>query len=347
MRTPCQPRRQGSDAVRRASRLCQEAGRGACQAGRKVRKSTGWSHAHHHRRECRYSAVITLRKATDEPLKDALALWEGQPPKDTWEDRQRCETIRAWDCPEVRTLDTFDGPLRVVRAEVTSWRTSQTTTWCAVALGEHGRRLPLRRIHDIQRARWHEENTAFHQWTTQWKLGRAFRHSPEGVRAVLRIWTLTFNLLQLFCFRRTPPAPAAARPQRHAPESRPTDDRQPRSNPRTSLLGGAWRMKKGRLPNGSGPSKEPPRILSKPSNRRPPATGKETRKTRQEVTPPSSHGKPRPHRQIQTPPAPTCGAPARLANSLTSVGSGGENTTRSGRVEASFRSTGTPTWRGE
>lgn len=152
--------------------------------------------------ECGYSAVITLRKATDEPLKDALALWEGQPPKDTWENLQRCETIRAWDCPEVRTLDTFDGPLRVVRAEVTSWRTSQTTTWCAVALGEHGRRLSLRRIHDIQRARWHEENTAFHQWTTQWRLGRAFRHSPEGVRAVLRIWTLTFNLLQLFCFRR-------------------------------------------------------------------------------------------------------------------------------------------------
>jgi hypothetical protein len=149
-----------------------------------------------------YSAVITLRKTTDEPLKEALALWDGQLPHATWEDLRRCETIRAWDCPELRTLDTFDGPLRVLRAEVTSRRSGQTTTWCAVVLGEIGRRLSPRRVHEIQRARWHEENTAFHQWTTQWHLGRAYRHSPGGVRAVLRIWTLTFNLMQLFCFRR-------------------------------------------------------------------------------------------------------------------------------------------------
>jgi hypothetical protein len=54
----------------------------------------------------------------------------------------------------------------------------------------------------IIRARWHIENTAFHQWTQYWNLAHVFRHEQHALSAVLLIWTLAFNLLQLFIYRR-------------------------------------------------------------------------------------------------------------------------------------------------
>jgi hypothetical protein len=54
----------------------------------------------------------------------------------------------------------------------------------------------------IIRARWHIENTAFNQWTQYWNLSHVFRHGQNALSAVLLIWTLVFNLLQLFIYRR-------------------------------------------------------------------------------------------------------------------------------------------------
>ncbi len=54
----------------------------------------------------------------------------------------------------------------------------------------------------ITRSRWHIENTAFHQWIQHWNLGHVFRHSSNALLATLLIWTLAFNLLQLFIYRR-------------------------------------------------------------------------------------------------------------------------------------------------
>jgi hypothetical protein len=168
----------------------------------------------HTLRRCGYSAVITLRKATDEPLKEALALTAGRPADLTWDDPERRESLRAWDCPDLQTLNTYDGALRVVRVEVTSWDHGESKTWCALAVGEQVEKLSVRQIHRMQRMRWHEENTGFHQWTTQWHLNHAFRHSPGGIPAVLWIWLLMFNLFQLFAYRRL------RRPRRPADPSR-------------------------------------------------------------------------------------------------------------------------------
>jgi phosphatidylserine decarboxylase len=52
------------------------------------------------------------------------------------------------------------------------------------------------------RARWHIENTAFHQWVRRWNLGHVFRHIANALMAVLLLWTLAFNWLQLFVYRR-------------------------------------------------------------------------------------------------------------------------------------------------
>jgi hypothetical protein len=151
--------------------------------------------------QLRYGAIITLRKESDEPLKEALELMQGQPPCRVWDDPERKEHIQAWDVDEIETLDTFKGKIRVVRAQVTT-RDEKTSTWCAAAVGERVRRLPARTVHELQRARWHIENTAFNQWTQQWHLTHVFRHTPKAVMAVMLLWCLVFNLMQLFVYRR-------------------------------------------------------------------------------------------------------------------------------------------------
>ncbi len=35
-----------------------------------------------------------------------------------------------------------------------------------------------------------------------WDLGRVYRHTPNAIQAILLLWMLVFNLLQLFVYRR-------------------------------------------------------------------------------------------------------------------------------------------------
>lgn len=149
-----------------------------------------------------YGAVITLRKRTDEPLKEARCLMQDRKPDCNWRDEYRREQIEAWDIAELRTLETYDGPTRVVEAHVHDERSGKTRTWCAAVIGRQTRALGTKAIHRIQRARWHEENTAFHQWSVYWNLGHVFRHTPGAICSMLLILALTFNLLQLFVYRR-------------------------------------------------------------------------------------------------------------------------------------------------
>jgi hypothetical protein len=151
--------------------------------------------------ELHYDAIITLRKEDNEPLKEALALWEGQPPCKKVDDPETGEHIEFWDVDGLETLDTYKGKIRVIRGVVTK-KTGKTHTWCAAIIGEKARKLPVGIALRALRARWHIENTAFHQWVTYWNLSHVFRHTANATLAVLLLWSLAFNLLQLFIYRR-------------------------------------------------------------------------------------------------------------------------------------------------
>lgn len=149
-----------------------------------------------------YSAFIVLKKQDNEPLKEALALWHGQPPSRSLEDEQAQEHIDFWDIDGIETLDTYSGKVRVLRAEVTQRNGAPKRTWCFTAVGQKAAKVSAPTALRIQRARWHLENTAFHQWITRWNLGHVFRHTGNALLALLLLWALTFNLLQLFVYRR-------------------------------------------------------------------------------------------------------------------------------------------------
>lgn len=154
-----------------------------------------------HLDDCGYGGFIILKKENNEPLQEALALWQGQRPCEIHDDPQSKEHIEFWDTDEIETLDTYKGKVRVIRALVI--KPQQTpSTWCFAIVGHRARQLSRRTALKIVRARWHIENTAFHQWIRHWNLSHVFRHTANALMAVLLLWTLAFDLLQLFIYRR-------------------------------------------------------------------------------------------------------------------------------------------------
>src|ERR1700720_2306080 len=78
------------------------------------------------------------------------------------------------------------------------WRGGQVRPICC----RRARQLSRQTALQIIRSRWHIENTAFHQWIRYWNLGHVFRHGQNVLLAILLLWMLAFNLLQLFIYRR-------------------------------------------------------------------------------------------------------------------------------------------------
>lgn len=153
---------------------------------------------------CGYGGCIVLKNENNEPFKEALALWQGQPSCEIYDDLDNKEHIEFWDDDDIETLDTYPEKVRVIRAVVTpsDKPASAPSTWCFAVVGQRARKLSRRTALKIIRARWHIENTAFHQWIKYWNLGHVFRHSANALWALLLLWMLAFNLLQFFLYRR-------------------------------------------------------------------------------------------------------------------------------------------------
>jgi hypothetical protein len=74
--------------------------------------------------------------------------------------------------------------------------------WCLGIVGKSARKTRRRTALTIIRSKWHIENTGFGQWVKYWNLGRVYRHTANAILAILLLWMLVFNLLQLFVYRR-------------------------------------------------------------------------------------------------------------------------------------------------
>jgi len=152
-------------------------------------------------KECGYGVLTVVKKGTDEPLKEALAIWSLQAkPDEVVLDEKAGESIEIWDCPDITTLSSYKGPIRVVRAVIYKDGIEKPTTYCFAATGKAAK-LPRRSLVRLGRSRWHIENTAFNQWTQHWHFTHVFAHSANGTDALLWIFVLAFNLMQFFLYR--------------------------------------------------------------------------------------------------------------------------------------------------
>ena len=145
------------------------------------------------------AGVIIVRKKHEEPLREALHLWKDQAPHKIVEDAKAHERIALWDCPDLETLSTYEGKIRCVRGCVTRLKhpDDPPSTWCALVTGKATRLAP-EKVVAVARARWHIENTGFHQWTTRWRLGHVFRHHPDALRSLFWLFFAAYDLLTLF-----------------------------------------------------------------------------------------------------------------------------------------------------
>jgi hypothetical protein len=148
-----------------------------------------------------HGGFIVLKKDDNEPLKEALALWHGQPPCEQFYDDENKEHIAFWDTDDINTLETYKGKVRAIRAVITN-KNGTRKTWCFAVVGKRARTIGRPTALKIIRSRWHLENTGFCQWVKHWNLGRVYRHTPNAIQALLLLWILVFNLLQLFVYRR-------------------------------------------------------------------------------------------------------------------------------------------------
>lgn len=148
-----------------------------------------------------YGGFIVLKKDDNEPLKEALALWQIEGPCQEIDDDEKKEHVEFWDVDGIDTLNTYKGKVRVIRAVITK-KNGTRKTWCFAIVGKRAQKVSRRTAFKIIRSRWHIENTGFGQWVKYWNLGRVYRHTPNAIMAILLLWVLVFNLLQLFVYRR-------------------------------------------------------------------------------------------------------------------------------------------------
>ena len=62
--------------------------------------------------------------------------------------------------------------------------------------------MDLKTLHKIIHARWGIENNIFRQLKTEWHMNHCFIHHKNGLEATLMFMIISFNLMQLFFFRR-------------------------------------------------------------------------------------------------------------------------------------------------
>lgn len=154
-------------------------------------------------KQLRLGAVIIARKSGDEPLREALAIWGREPAHEIIENKEAGERLELWDCRALTTLKTYEGPIRVVRARVTTpaQPDKSSTTWSMVVTGIAAARLSSRQVLAVGRGRWHIENTGFHQWVTRWYFEHVFVHDALAILAIFWLFFAAFNLLTLFLYR--------------------------------------------------------------------------------------------------------------------------------------------------
>ena len=149
----------------------------------------------------RYGAFVICKKKKSDPYRFANEIWDQRERPDAVDvDPITGEKVEFWELENVDALSSFDGSVNMLKAVVTR-RNGKKSTWVMAILGKATRASRMVALR-IVRARWHIENTAFHQWVTKWNLDHCYRHTPNAITAVMHIWMLAFNLMQLFFYRR-------------------------------------------------------------------------------------------------------------------------------------------------
>ena len=148
-----------------------------------------------------YGGSLVLKKEKNEPLKDARTLWEIEGRCESYEDPERKEHVEFWDVDDIETLTSYKGKIRAVRAVVTQPGEDPSTgaspsSGSARASSVAGRRYRSSVLVGISKTPRFINGSNIGTWPT------CFGIRKMRSMSVLLLWTLAFNLFQLFLYRR-------------------------------------------------------------------------------------------------------------------------------------------------
>lgn len=155
-------------------------------------------------KELGWPVVAVLKQERYEIHQEALALTQGQPTQVVQRGNRKVE---IWDVPSLRFSDSYDDPVRVIRARESwtqrtrrgkEWQSvEKEQTWIWVLAGDLDA-YDGARIRDLGHLRWKVENNAFGELTQHWHLTHCAHHKPVAVLALLWIKIIAFTLFHAF-----------------------------------------------------------------------------------------------------------------------------------------------------
>lgn len=155
--------------------------------------------------EMGWPVVSVLKQERYDIYGEALALTQGQPPKETVEREGR--EVEIWDLREMTFTDSHTAPVRVVRVRET-WKQRERIggkwvvrdkeqNWIWIVAGDldgYGGSI----IRDWGHLRWKIENNAFNELTQGWRLTHCAHHHPVAIHVLLWIKFIAFTLFHAF-----------------------------------------------------------------------------------------------------------------------------------------------------
>jgi len=137
-------------------------------------------------------------------VKDAKAIFKSSVASTSWifhKTSTKKVKISVWETSV--KMNGVTEPLRFIKF-------SEKTTDCNTNKSKYNQMLIITTTHDmavktfykIIHARWGIENNIFRQLKTEWHMNHGFIHHKNGLEATLMFMIISFNLMQLFFFRR-------------------------------------------------------------------------------------------------------------------------------------------------
>ena len=157
-----------------------------------------------------YDLLAVLKKETDEPMADAVGLYETMAPTHYYYDEEREEHVQLWDTEGFQGLETSNHPLRVIKAQkvegpenlkgLINWDADQVSTWW-MSTTAFQEKLSGPHAFDAQRRRWDQE-AVNNDFTQNWFIKHSYIHHEVATTAMMYIFMIAYNLFQLFLHRR-------------------------------------------------------------------------------------------------------------------------------------------------
>jgi hypothetical protein len=150
-------------------------------------------------------AVVRVKDNRLNIVKDALGVFKTREADEVWDIKDKKNKVtRVYAWSENIDMKGVNDGIRFVKFKeiVIDVRTGEITKESEIWIITTAKNMSLETLRKIIHARWGIENNIFRQLKNQWHMEHCYIHDENGLEATLMFMIISFNLMQLFFFRR-------------------------------------------------------------------------------------------------------------------------------------------------